>query len=227
MGITDLNPADNFFRYQNEDYFPADKLERSKYVPLNHCNAKILQFKYGTNSLKSIIQEYYKTEDISFETIDTAELRFFCESNLILAKSICDLTFSSICKIYGHYNIDSISKLKKNLIIFTDSPNYSFFKSIVENSKKPFTWENLIIPSENGRSLRDVIVHKSAIDVSSSYIMSLEKDQISVDFTKMFIEAQNRRMLCSMEISKFVIMLDEGIFDFLNQVKLEIDEKLK
>jgi len=152
---------------------------------LDACNIKIRYAARALLYIKQIVNELEHGEFIYFDDENRLKMYFYAESYLIFIRSTLDLVVSAYF-IYqtGKTNIDSFNDFLKKIdkddsLILPESKE--FWSYILEDYKTDeyYTWIHTIVGREKGLSLRDMIVHKSMVDIDT-YIDERDKGRFYI-----------------------------------------------
>lgn len=156
---------------------------------LDACNMKVRFAARALVFIKQIVQELEHGEFIYFDDENRLKLSFYTESYLIFIRVSLDLIVSNYyIYLTGNTNLDSLNdflkKLRKDESFLPDDSR-EFWKSILEDysTEEYYTWIHTIVGREKGLSIRDLIVHKSIVDIDT-YIDENDRGKFYIGLSK-------------------------------------------
>jgi hypothetical protein len=152
---------------------PFDKKILGVYAQrLEACNIKL---RFAANSLiklRNILKQLEYGEFIYFDDKDRLNATFYLESLLVFLRASLDLTISAYCIYFtsktnmNSFN-DFLKKIKSGLDWLPNS-NKEYWETVYNDYiSEDFTWIQSLVGRDKGMSLRDLVVHKSIVELDT------------------------------------------------------------
>lgn len=154
---------------------------------LDACNIKVRFAARALVFIKQIVEEFEHGKFIYFDDANRLKLSFYTESYLIFIRASLDIIVGAYyIYLTGKTNLDSLNdffKKIRNDNSFLPDSSKEFWESIWGDYEGIYTWINLIVGKEKGLSLRDMVVHKSTVDIDY-YIDENKRGEFYIGFSK-------------------------------------------
>jgi hypothetical protein len=139
---------------------------------LDACNMKLRFAAESYIELKRLLDELEFGEFIYFDDASRLKATFYLENLLIFLRASLDLTMSAYYIYFtGETKLDSFNdflKKLKNGIDWLPNTSKEYWKGVYKDyTSENFTWIQALVGREKGMSLRDLVVHKSLIELDT------------------------------------------------------------
>lgn len=156
---------------------------------LDACNIKVRFAARALLFIKQVVEEFEHGKFIYFDDANRLKLSFYTESYLVFIRASLDIIVGAYYMyLTGKTNLDSLNDFFKKIQNdnnFLPDSSKEFWKSILEDYEDNYTWINLIVGKEKGLSLRDMVVHKSTVNIEYYiYVEENDNGEFWIDFSK-------------------------------------------